>query len=95
MSTTFYPKIPFDALIAVELTCMHPAVNRLGDFLAGKSKNRRDIWVSHEDAYQSLKERKECKMWDDRVLRIYAVRAFFFLSLDGVQKLICYPSVTD
>ncbi|KAG6846658.1 hypothetical protein H0H93_012593, partial [Arthromyces matolae] len=39
-------------------------------FAAGAA-NRRDNWLSREEAYQQLKARQPWKDWDDRVLRIF------------------------
>lgn len=48
-----------------------------GVVLSEGSKGRRDIWSSKEDAYATLKSRPAWEIWDDRVLRLYAVRRFF------------------
>ena len=81
MSTTFHPKVHYEAIIAVELMTMNQTAARSGGFLAEGSKNRRDTWASREEAYQSLKARKAWKNWDDRVLRIYTVRIIAILLL--------------
>ncbi|KAF9269513.1 hypothetical protein L218DRAFT_890089 [Marasmius fiardii PR-910] len=72
LSTNFFPVISFEAFILVEIMTMKK--NTEGpqpNVLARGSSNRRDIWPSKEEFYESLKSRGSWRFWDDRVLRIY------------------------
>jgi hypothetical protein len=46
---------------------------REDNILAKGSVNRRDIWVSKEEAYKVFKSRGAWKVWDDRVLKSFVV----------------------
>lgn len=75
-SLTYQPELKPACLIMLEIMCLKPdAVSKLMNLLTEGSGSRRDIWPSREEAYKSLKERRAWKSWDDRVLRIYVVRA--------------------
>jgi len=56
----FLPEISYTTKITVE---QHP--------LASKSINRRNQWVSHDEAHSYLKNRKLFKKWDDEMLELY------------------------
>ncbi|KIY49680.1 hypothetical protein FISHEDRAFT_65118 [Fistulina hepatica ATCC 64428] len=71
---SFFPKIKPERLVLIEPMILTKATNSgtQGRFFYNSAKNRRDIWPSKEDAYTGMKGRPAYKMWDDRVLRIYA-----------------------
>lgn len=63
MSTTFHPKVNFEAIIMVRLMCMSQASMQASNLrLERGPENRRDIWASTEDAYETLKSRKAWKI---------------------------------
>jgi hypothetical protein len=80
MSTTFHPKIQFEAIITIELMVISQAAvwNSASHLMKG-SENRRDTWLSRQDAHESLKSRKVWRVWDDRALKLFIVRFFFTL----------------
>ncbi|KAK0205228.1 Alpha/beta hydrolase fold-1 [Desarmillaria ectypa] len=72
LSLTFNPRPIFESLILVELMIMdHEHSRGIGPLLWSTSSNRRDTWLSKEEAYAVMKGRKAWQVWDDRVLRVF------------------------
>lgn len=66
LSTTFHPRINFQALYIVEPMILSPTLWKRENFLEKGAVSRRDIWPSKEDAYAALKQRVPWKDWDER-----------------------------
>lgn len=77
LSSNYFPQIRYEAVVLCDPMTFDIRRAGGGVVLSEGSKGRRDIWSSKEDAYATLKSRPAWEIWDDRVLRLYAVRRFF------------------
>ncbi|KAG9315786.1 hypothetical protein JVU11DRAFT_3435 [Chiua virens] len=71
-STTFSPPIKFSSIHLIESPILGKHAEGHGWHLEKLMLNRRDVWDSVEEVYESFKRSAEMKQWDDRVVRIHA-----------------------
>ncbi|KAJ8080484.1 hypothetical protein PM082_017317 [Marasmius tenuissimus] len=94
LSMNFSPQVKFEAVVLVEIMTMSKEASIAGTTLdtnpvAKSVLGRRDIWLSKEEAYSSLKSRLPWKTWDDRVLRKFV--EYGLRSLPSKE----YPNISE